>query len=68
MSETLPHCILIVELAIAHRISADFRLRAHFIIRPWCVLDVRLIEQETSEKESTSRPGNHKITNVESGG
>ena len=68
MSETLPHCSLVVEPAIAHRISADFRLRAHSIIRPWCVLDVRLIKEETlSEKESVSQPGNHKITNVESG-
>ena len=68
MSETLPHCSLIVEPAIAHRICADFRWRAHSIVRPCCVLDVRLIKQERlSEKESVSQPGNHNIVNVKSG-
>ena len=35
-------------------------------IRPWCVLDVRLIKQESlSEKESVPQPGNHNVMNVE---
>ena len=54
--------------AIAHRIFATFRLRAHSMIRLWCVLDVQLIKKETlPERESVSRRENHSITNVESG-
>ena len=56
------------ELAIAHRISADFRLRAHSIIRlQWCV-DVQPIMNETLSHVVTQIPfRNHNIMNVESG-
>ena len=54
--------------AVAHRIFAAFRLRAHSIIRLWHVLNVQLIAKETlPERVSVSRRENHSITNVESG-
>jgi hypothetical protein len=58
----------LTELAIVHRISADFRLHAHSIVRlQWCVLDVQLIKETLSETVSMSRPWNHHTMNVECG-
>ena len=34
-----------LSVAVAYRISADFRLRAHSIIRVWCVLNVQLTKK-----------------------
>ena len=57
-----------VGLVIVHRISAGLKLRAHYIIRLWWILDVQLVKKEAfSEEESLSRPGNHNIMNAEFG-